>query len=37
MTYKQKLEEIQQDLSSAISYAGGSDLQAFQHVEWKQI
>ena len=37
MTYKQKLEEIQQDLSSAISYAGGNDLQAFQNVEWKQI
>jgi GMP reductase len=37
MTYKQKLEEIQQDLSSAISYAGGSDLQAFQNVEWRQI
>jgi GMP reductase len=37
MTYKQKLEEIQQDLSSAISYAGGNDLQAFQNVEWRQI
>lgn len=37
MTYEQKLEEIQQDLSSAISYAGGNDLLAFDKVEWKPI
>lgn len=37
MTYKQKLEEIKQDISSAISYAGGTDLSAFNHVEWKLI
>ena len=37
MTYEQKLEEIQQDISSAISYAGGNDLSAFDQVEWKLI
>jgi GMP reductase len=37
MTYAKKLEEIQQDLSSAISYAGGNDLTAFEEVEWKLI
>jgi GMP reductase len=37
MTYEQKLEEIQQDISSAISYAGGNDLLAFNNVEWKLI
>jgi len=37
MTYAQKLEEIEQDLSSAISYAGGNDLTAFNEVGWKLI
>ena len=30
MTYEQKLKELKQDLSSAISYAGGHDLTAFK-------
>ena len=34
MTYQQKLTEIQQDLQSSISYAGGKDLSAFNHVEY---
>src|ERR1035437_1968223 len=33
-TYKERLEEIRQALSSAISYAGGKDLSAFNSVEW---
>lgn len=37
MTYEKKMEEIEQDLSSAISYAGGKDLSAFSNVEWKLI
>ena len=34
MTYTQKLVEIAQDLQSSISYAGGSDLSAFDSVEY---
>ena len=34
MTYEQKLTEIQQDLQSSISYAGGQDLSAFEEVEY---
>lgn len=34
LTYQQKLIEIQQDLASAISYAGGKDLKAFKEVNW---
>ena len=37
MTYEQKLKEVHQDLTSAISYAGGNDLQAFKEVEWSLI
>jgi len=37
MTYKEKLEEITDDLRSAISYAGGKDLSAFKNVEILQI
>jgi GMP reductase len=33
-TYAERLVEIQQALSSAISYAGGKDLSAFNSVEW---
>jgi GMP reductase len=37
MTYEQKLNEVRQDLTSAISYAGGSDLQAFTEVNYHLI
>lgn len=37
MTYAQKLNEIHQDLASAISYAGGHDLNAFQEVQWSLL
>jgi len=34
-TYKEKLEEIKQDLQSAISYAGGKDLSCLNEtVTW---
>ncbi|MEK6882232.1 MAG: IMP dehydrogenase [Nanoarchaeota archaeon] len=34
MTYEQKLKEIEESLQSAISYAGGSNLEAFKNVKW---
>jgi len=34
MTYEQKLKEVHQDLTSAISYAGGNDLDAFKDDEY---
>lgn len=34
MSYQEKLKEIGQDLASAVSYAGGSDLRAFRDVEY---
>ena len=37
MTYTEKLEEITDDLRSAISYAGGNDLSAFEDVETLQV
>jgi GMP reductase len=37
MTYEQKYNEIYQDLTSAISYAGGDNLDAFREVEYKLI
>jgi GMP reductase len=37
MTYEQKLKEVHQDLTSAISYAGGSNLEAFKEVEYSLI
>jgi GMP reductase len=37
MTYEQKLKEVHQDLTSAISYAGGDNLDAFKEVEYKLI
>ena len=33
-TYKERLEEIRQALSSAISYGGGRDLSCFNSVKW---
>ncbi|MEB3209487.1 MAG: IMP dehydrogenase, partial [Synechococcus sp.] len=35
MTYEQKMNEIRQDLASAISYAGGNSLEAFSEVSWR--
>jgi hypothetical protein len=37
MTYEQLMLEVRQDLTSAISYAGGNDLDAFEDVEYSQI
>lgn len=37
MTYEQKFKEVYQDLTSAISYAGGVDLSAFEEVSWSLI
>jgi GMP reductase len=37
ITYKDRMKEIKEDLSSAISYAGGKDLSAFNNVEWHLI
>ena len=37
MTYEQKMNEVRQDLASAVSYAGGNDLVAFQEVEYNLI
>lgn len=37
MTYEQKLNEVRQDLASAVSYAGGNNLEAFKEVEWALI
>ena len=34
MTYEQKMNEVRQDLASAVSYAGGDNLEAFKDVEW---
>ena len=37
MTYEQKVNEIRQDLTSAISYAGGNNLEAFKDVDWRTV
>lgn len=37
MTYEQKLKEVHQDLTSAISYAGGDNLSAFREVSWNLL
>ena len=37
MTYEQKMNEIHQDLTSAISYAGGNSLDAFRDVDYNLI
>lgn len=34
LTYPERMEEIKQALSSAISYAGGTNLGAFNFVDW---
>ncbi len=36
-TYAERLVEIQQALRSSISYAGGTDLDAFNNVEWSLL
>jgi len=36
-TYKDRLREIQQDLQSSISYAGGNDLSCFSGVKWERL
>ena len=36
-TYKERFLEIKQALQSSISYAGGSDLSAFNFVKWKLL
>lgn len=37
VTIDERLREIQQSLQSSISYAGGDDLSAFEHVEYERI
>jgi GMP reductase len=37
MTYHEKLKEIQEDLQSAISYAGGASLQSLRDVEYVEV
>ena len=37
MSYASKLQEIRQDLQSAISYAGGTDLSAFKKVKFEVV
>lgn len=37
ITIQERLQEIQEALSSAISYAGGSNLAAFDNVEWVEV
>jgi len=36
-TYAERLQEISEDLSSAISYGGGKDLSIFNCVEWGRV
>lgn len=37
ITYEERLLEIKESLQSSISYAGGTDLTAFQNVKWGRI
>lgn len=37
LSYKQKLEEIEQNLRSSVSYGGGRDLSCFNTVDWIEI
>ena len=37
MSYEQKLNEIEQDLQSSISYAGGEDLGVLKEVEYAEV
>lgn len=34
MTYEEKLQEIQEDLSSAVSYAGGNNIKSLKNVNY---
>lgn len=34
LTILEKMDEIKQDLQSAISYSGGADLSSLKHVDW---
>jgi len=36
-TYREKLQEIQEDLSSSVSYAGGKDLSCFLTTPWREV
>lgn len=36
-TYSERMEEIKQALASSISYAGGTDLSAFDKVQWERV
>lgn len=35
MSYEEKLQEIEQDIQSSISYAGGTDLQSLKNIDWR--
>ena len=35
MSYEEKLQEIQQDIQSSISYAGGTNLQSLKNIDWR--
>ncbi len=37
LTYKERIDEIHDAITSQISYAGGTDLSAFDHVTWDRI
>ena len=37
ITYEEQLDKIHDSLTSAISYAGGTNISAFNHVEWKLL
>jgi GMP reductase len=37
MSYQEKMLEIEQDLASSVSYAGGSNLNAFKEVDYALI
>lgn len=37
LTYLEKMEEIEQDLQSAISYGGGERLKDLRRVEWRTV
>ena len=37
LTYLQKLDEVTQDLQSAVSYAGGRDISAFSKTTWNLV
>ncbi len=37
LTYQHKLQKVEESLRSAVSYAGGKDLSAFNSVYWKTV